>query len=46
MEIALPQYNEKILRDKVTESLYDSLNMVINETLEIALKNSCVFKNK
>ena len=46
MEILLTPYNEKMLRDKVAEGLYNSLNEAINVTLEIALKGGCISQDQ
>lgn len=42
MEISLTPYNEKMLRDKVAEGLYNSLSEAINVTLGIAFNGGCI----
>ena len=42
MDISLAPNVERILRLKVAEGLYDSLNEAINSTLSMALANTCI----
>lgn len=42
MDISLTPNIEKILRNKVAEGIYNSLNEAINVTLGIALNGSCI----
>ena len=42
MDISLTPNIERILRNKVAEGIYNSLNEAINITLGIALNGSCI----
>lgn len=42
MDISLTPNIERILRNKVAEGIYNSLNEAINVTLGIALNGSCI----
>ncbi len=42
MDISLTPYNEKMLRNKVAEGLYNSLNEALNVTLGIAFSGGCI----
>lgn len=46
MDISLTPNIERLLRLKVAEGLYDSLNEAINATLNIALCSECVSPEK
>ena len=46
MEISLTPNVERLLRLKVAEGLYDSLNEAINATLNIALSGNCVSQER
>ena len=42
MDISLTPNIERLLRNKVAEGVYNSLNEAINITLSIALNGSCI----
>ena len=42
MDISLTPNIERLLRNKVAEGVYNSLNEAINATLSIALNGSCI----
>ena len=42
MDISLTPNIERLLRNKVAEGVYNSLNEAINVTLSIALNGSCI----
>ena len=42
MDISLTPNIERLLRNKVAEGVYNSLNEAINFTLSIALNGSCI----
>lgn len=42
MDISLTPNIERIIRNKVAEGIYNSLNEAINVTLGIALNGSCI----
>lgn len=42
MDISLSPNIERLLRIKVAEGLYDSLNEAVNATLNIALTRNCI----
>ena len=42
MDISLTPNIKRILRNKVAEGIYNSLNEAINVTLGIALNGSCI----
>ena len=42
MDISLTPNIERLLRNKVAEGVYSSLNEAINVTLSIALNGSCI----
>ncbi len=46
MDIFLSPNIERLLRLKVAEGLYDSLNEAINATLNIALNQECISENR
>lgn len=46
MDISLTPNIERVLRIKVAEGLYDSLNEAINATLNIALEKEAVSKQQ
>lgn len=46
MDISLTPNIERLLRNKVAEGIYNSLNEAINSTLGIALNGSCVSQDE
>lgn len=46
MDISLNPNIERLLRLKVAEGLYDSLNEAINGTLNIALNSECISQER
>ncbi len=46
MDIILAPNIERLLRMKVAEGLYDSLNEAVNATLNIALNKGCISKEQ
>ncbi len=46
MDIILAPNIERLLRMKVAEGLYDSLNEAVNATLNIALNKGCISKEE
>ena len=46
MEISLTPGIERLLRSKIAEGVYDSLNEAINATLNIALNGECISKEE
>lgn len=46
MEISLTPNVERLLRLKIAEGIYDSLNEAINGTLSIALTGKCISQER
>ncbi len=46
MDIFLSPNIERLLRLKVAEGLYDSLNEAVNATLNLALNQECIHENR